>query len=65
MIKSTDVLGGVPQEVADSVLGMTDFPISLEETKAQRLKLMRERKHFVVEYNEEYKRNNIFGLCEH
>jgi hypothetical protein len=41
-----------------------DFPISLEEAKELRLKLMEERKMFVLE-NEKMLDGCTFSLCEH
>ena len=41
-----------------------DFPIGMEEAKELRLKLMEERKRFVVQQSEAFEANE-YSLCEH
>ena len=63
-IEETGVLGRVPREIADHILDMADYPISLAEAKAQRLELMAERTNFVADYFDDLHKN-VFSLCEH
>jgi len=49
------------EKVFDSV---DDFPIGLDEAKEIRLKLMEERRHYVVSQNSAFE-NVSFSLCEH
>ena len=59
-------LDRLPLELRDAVFnGVTDdFPISPEEAKDLRLKLMDERKAFVIRHDEAFK-GSEFSLCEH
>jgi Protein of unknown function (DUF4246) len=59
-------LDRLPLELRDAVFdGVTDdFPIGPEEAKDLRLKLMDERKAFVIRHDEAFK-GSEFSLCEH
>ena len=55
----------MPKEIMDQIVEeVDDFPISLEEAKELRLKLMDERKVFVKDVNEEIQSSTFF-FCEH
>ena len=57
------VLGLLPVELREQVLHAIDgFPISLEETKHQREKLVRERTNFVEWQDERFRDKNIFNV---
>lgn len=52
-------------ELMDKIFeSVDDFPIAMEEAKEIRLKLMEERKDFVVEQKEAFE-SARFSLCEH
>ena len=59
-------LDRLPPELWDEVFDgvRDDFPISLEEAKDLRLKLMDERKAFVISRDEAFQ-GQEFSLCEH
>ena len=59
-------LDRLPPELWDEVFDgvRDDFPISLEEAKDLRLKLMDERKAFVISHDEAFQ-GQEFSLCEH
>ena len=64
-IRDSGALAGTPKEVVDQIVEeVDDFPISLEEAKGLRLKLMDERKVYVDEVNEEIQSSTFF-FCEH
>lgn len=55
----------MPKEVVDQIVeDVVDFPISLEEAKEIRLKLMEERKVYVDEVDEDFQ-SSKFAFCEH
>lgn len=55
----------MPKEIVDHIVEeVDDFPISLEEAKELRLKLMDERKVYVNEVYEEIQSSTFF-FCEH
>ncbi|KAG6860728.1 hypothetical protein C0995_008084 [Termitomyces sp. Mi166 len=55
----------LPAEVQDHIIGdVEEFPISLDEAKELRLKLMSERRIF-VRYLDDALRRDQFSLCEH
>ena len=56
----------LPVELWDAVFDgvIDDFPFSLDEAKDLRLKLMDERKAFVIRHDEAFK-GMEFSLCEH
>ncbi|KAK2764408.1 hypothetical protein FQN54_009102 [Arachnomyces sp. PD_36] len=59
------VMSVLPAELQDSVIkAVDDFPIGIEEAKEIRLRLMEERKNFVVHHTKEFGRGH-FSLCEH
>jgi len=55
---------GLPIELQEAVFQEVDYPITLEEAKATRLKLMTERKNYVLDQGESFKSIEI-SLCEH
>ena len=58
-------LDRLPLELRDAVFdGVDDFPFSLHEAKHLRLKLMDERKAFVLRHDEAFE-GSEFSLCEH
>ncbi|RDB21416.1 hypothetical protein Hypma_011642 [Hypsizygus marmoreus] len=58
-------ISALPAELRDRIFGdVEDFPISLEEAKGLRVKLMEERKVYVVEHDRAFKQH-FFSLCEH
>ncbi|KAG6827058.1 hypothetical protein H0H87_005682, partial [Tephrocybe sp. NHM501043] len=58
-------LSNLPVEIRDHIVqDVEDFPISLQEAKEARLKLMEERSVFVVKHDEEFN-SHQFSLCEH
>lgn len=63
--RENGVISALPLELQEHIFhDVEDFPISLEEAKELRLKLMEERKKFVVEHEEAF-RQHEFSLCEH
>lgn len=54
----------LPVEIMEKIVDFLDWPMSLEEAKEHRNKLMDERKYFVDESNREHF-ERIFYLCEH
>lgn len=54
----------LPVEVSHHILDLLEWPMTLEEAKSHRDKLMDERKYFVTSSNEEYF-ERVFYLCEH
>ncbi|GLB35530.1 putative protein of unknown function (DUF4246) [Lyophyllum shimeji] len=63
--KGDHAVSRLPAELQDHVLdAVEEFPISLEDAKELRLKLMEERKVFVVKHDEAF-RQHEFSLCEH
>lgn len=63
--KSGTALGKLSPEIRDKVFeGVDDFPISMEEAKEIRLKLMEERKKYVVQRVHAFEQQE-FSLCEH
>ena len=65
LVHDAGVMATLPREISDQILNMTDFPISMKETKAQRLQLMDERKKFVTAHNRDFELHYTFALCEH
>ena len=64
-IRGRGALAGTPKEIVDHIVEeVDDFPISLEEAKELRLKLMDERKLYVNEVNAEVQSSTFF-FCEH
>lgn len=64
-IRDSARLAQMPKEIVDQVIeDVEDFPISLEEAKEFRLKLMEERRVYVEEVNEDIQSSN-FNFCEH
>ena len=64
-IRDSGALARMPKEIVDQIVEeVDDFPISLEEAKELRLKLMDERKVFVEDVNEEIQSSTFF-FCEH
>ncbi|KAF9519028.1 hypothetical protein BS47DRAFT_1388452 [Hydnum rufescens UP504] len=64
-IQRMSVLAKLPFELQDQVFNeVKGFPISLEGTKRQRLKLMEERKRFAFRHERGFK-DCYFALCEH
>lgn len=55
----------MPTELVDSIIdNVSDFPISLEEAKEIRLRLMDERKAFVKDVDQHLE-ETVFAFCEH
>ena len=63
-IRDSERLAKLPGEIVDQIMEDVDFPISLEEAKELRLKLMEERKVYVEGVNEQI-RSSTFFFCEH
>ncbi|RDB17189.1 hypothetical protein Hypma_001699 [Hypsizygus marmoreus] len=58
-------ISGLPAELQGQIFkDVEDFPISLEEAKEFRVKLMDERRHYVFQHNLAF-RQPTFSLCEH
>lgn len=58
-------LGGLSAELRKEVFNnVDDFPISMEEAKEIRLKLMEERSKFVIPQGRQFEATE-FSLCEH
>ena len=55
----------LPIELQDGILEGVDFPFSLEEAKILRLKLMEERKDFVLRHGDTFENKVVFSFCEH
>ena len=65
-IRDNEKLSSLPIEVVDKVIDdVAEFPISLEEAKEIRLRLMEERKAFVGAVENEVQHANVFSFCEH
>ena len=65
VIKSTSTLDALPAEIQEEVIRAVDeFPISMDEAKELRLKLMDERKNYVVSQTSAFE-GQEFSLCEH
>jgi len=63
--KSGKALGKLSPELKDKVFeSVDDFPISMEEAKEIRLRLMEERKKYVVQNVRAFE-SHEFSLCEH
>ena len=60
----TAAFGAIPREIHENIVGQADHLMSMEEAKEWRLKLMEERKNFVLSYDEIFT-CDIFSLCEH
>eukprot|EP01080_Neovahlkampfia_damariscottae_P002142 gene2142-2008_t len=56
--------GNVPNEICELIADFIEFPIDLEETKKDRIKLMDERKYISSKVDEEHYLRE-FSLCEH
>lgn len=64
-IRDSERLTTLPNEIVDHIMeDVEEFPISLEEAKKLRLKLIAERKAYVEDVNEEMN-NATFSFCEH
>lgn len=64
-IRDSERLARMPKEAVDQIVeDVDDFPISLEEAKEIRLKLMEERKVYVNEGNEDFQSSKL-APCEH
>lgn len=64
-IRDSKRLAKLPKEIVDHIVeDVEDFPISLEEAKEFRLKLMEERKVYVGEVNEKIQASTFY-FCEH
>ena len=64
-VRATQKLSDLPKELVDHVIdGVSDFPISLEEAKEIRLRLMDERKAFVEDVDQDLQ-EHVFSFCEH
>ena len=62
---SGNPLGKLSPELKDRIFeSVDDFPISMEEAKEIRLRLMEERKDYVMQTNEAFE-SHSFSLCEH
>lgn len=58
-------LGGLSNELKDKVFAaVEDFPIGLDEAKEIRLRLMDERKQYVLVQGQNFE-SSTFSLCEH
>jgi hypothetical protein len=66
MAKRGKGIGKLPPELQKKVFEEVDgFPISLEEAKEARLRLMDERKAYVTTHTSTTFVGNTFNLCEH
>ena len=64
-IRDNQRFAKLPTEIADKIVeNVEDFPISLEEAKELRLKLMEERKVSAEDVNEDILSSTFF-FCEH
>jgi len=64
-VKDGGMSAALSTELKDQIFsGVDDFPISIEEAKKLRLKLMEERSVYQVKQNEAFT-NVGFSLCEH
>ena len=64
-IRDSEKLARMPKEIVDQIVeDVDDFPISLEEAKELRLKLMEERKVFVNQVDKNMQARTFF-FCEH
>ena len=64
-IRENEKLSSLPTELVDHVIDdVAEFPISLEEAKEIRLRLMEERKAFVGEVEAQIQ-DRPFSFCEH
>lgn len=62
---ATGSLDRLPRELQNKLMeDVDDFPIGLDEAKEIRLKLMEERKKFVIHQNNGFEAAS-FSLCEH
>ncbi|KAK0516168.1 hypothetical protein JMJ35_000771 [Cladonia borealis] len=66
-IRDNEKLSSLPTELMNHVIDdVAEFPISLEEAKEIRQRLMEERKAFVVAVEDELQsRSHTFSFCEH
>lgn len=63
--KRTDAFGKLSQEISDKIFeSVDDFPIGMDEAKEIRLKLMEERRLYVIDANRSFE-GSEFSLCEH
>ena len=64
-IRDSERLTKLPNEIVDHIMEDVDeFPISLEEAKELRLKLIEERKAYVEDVNKKMQ-EETFSFCEH
>lgn len=61
---STPTLSTIPVELQDCILEQVKFPFGLNKAKELRLKLMEERKNFLIQSSEMFEQYWI-SLCEH
>ena len=65
MMRDGKALGKLSAELRKNICeDVDDFPISLEEAKEARLRLMEERKAYVTTHSTAFE-GNKFNLCEH
>lgn len=65
MKESGQAMAKLSNELKDKVFGdVEDFPIGMDEAKELRLKLMEERKKYVIAGKQAFEKN-VFSLCEH
>ena len=64
IVRSMSPFNKLPSLIVDKIMGYIDFPMSLNEAKAHREKLMAERKYFLSK-NNELLFERPFSLCEH
>ena len=60
----TRALGAIPREIHEHIVEQADHLMNLEEAKEWRLKLMEERKNFVLSHDDLFT-YDWFSLCEH
>ncbi|CAF2713941.1 unnamed protein product [Rotaria sp. Silwood2] len=64
ILRSMPPFNQLPLVVVDKILNYTNFPMSMNDAKEHRKKLMDERKYFISEHNE-LLFERPFSLCEH
>jgi len=60
----TSGLNKLPLELKDEIFKQLDFPMTMDDAKEFRLKLMNERRKFTVDYSTFFEKCS-FSLCEH
>jgi hypothetical protein len=64
LLRSMSPFNQLPVVVVDKIMNYIDFPMSINQAKEHREKLMNERKYFILQ-NNELLFERPFSLCEH